>query len=167
MESAIGVGWRWGSAQRNSPIHWALRRNRRHHPGYVPRFGLDDTSRVGGGQVEDATLQIVDPSPDRLQPLMGNLLVELVDPFEESADPREVTSRRSSEVRPSRRCPSRQGQERYPDHRFRASRNRDTARIKNWLRTCFQSQRTGRRRRGSSPRIDRSSDHRPRPGDSE
>ncbi len=56
--------------------------------GYVPRFGLDDTSRVGGGQVEDATLQIVDPSPDRLQPLMGNLLVELVDPFEEIRGPR-------------------------------------------------------------------------------
>jgi hypothetical protein len=49
-------------------------------------LGLDDTSRVGGGQVEDATLQIVDPSPDRLQLLMGNLLVELLDPFEESAD---------------------------------------------------------------------------------
>ena len=125
-------GWRWGSAQRNSPIHWALRRNRRHHPGYVPRFGLDDTSRVGGGQVEDATLQTVDPSPDRLQPLMGNLLVELVDPFEESADPARgdltaILGGSAEQAMPI----ARQGQERYPDHRFRASRNRDAARIKN------------------------------------
>jgi hypothetical protein len=63
---------------------------------------------------------------------MGNLLVELVDPFEESADPARgdltaILGGSAEQAMPI----ARQGQERYPDHRFRASRNRDAARIKN------------------------------------